>query len=106
MLTKLKKQVQKMLTTEAKIACKIGFTPNRISMFGFILALASAATYAVTTAHSSWLLILATMVASFRVSVWAGALLVPYIVWVSIATYLNTGVWILNKSAKISLPSK
>jgi len=50
-----------MLTTEAKIACKIGFTPNRISIFGFILALASAATYAVTTAHSSWLLILATV---------------------------------------------
>ncbi len=44
-----------------------------------------------------WLLILATMIASFRVSGWAGALLVPYIVWVSIASYLNIGVWRLNK---------
>jgi benzodiazapine receptor len=44
-----------------------------------------------------WLLILATMVASFRVSGWAGALLVPYIIWVSIASYLNIGVWLLNK---------
>ena len=44
-----------------------------------------------------WLLILATMVASFRVSAWAGGLLVPYIIWVSIATYLNVGVWLLNR---------
>ena len=36
-----------------------------------------------------WLLILATMITSFRVSGWAGALLLPYIVWVSIASYLN-----------------
>jgi len=47
-----------------------------------------------------WLLILATMIASFRVSVWAGALLVPYIVWVSIASYLNVGIWILNRPVK------
>jgi translocator protein len=45
-----------------------------------------------------WLLILATMIASFRVSGWAGALLIPYILWVSIASYLNIGVWLLNKS--------
>ena len=49
-----------------------------------------------------WLLILATMVSFFRVSVWAGVLLIPYIVWVSIASYLNVGVWILNKPAKQS----
>jgi benzodiazapine receptor len=47
-----------------------------------------------------WLLILATIIASFRVSAWAGALLVPYIVWVSIASYLNIGVWTLNRPAK------
>jgi benzodiazapine receptor len=47
-----------------------------------------------------WLLIVATMVASFRVSGWAGALLAPYIVWVSIASYLNIGVWQLNKPPK------
>ena len=47
-----------------------------------------------------WLLILATLVASFRVSAWAGGLLIPYLLWVSIATYLNGGVWRLNKPAK------
>jgi tryptophan-rich sensory protein len=47
-----------------------------------------------------WLLILATMIASFKVSAWAGALLVPYILWVSIASYLNIGVWLLNKAEK------
>lgn len=44
-----------------------------------------------------WLLILATIISSFRVSGWAGALLVPYIVWVTIASYLNIGVWLLNR---------
>jgi benzodiazapine receptor len=47
-----------------------------------------------------WLLILATTVTSFRVSAWAGALLIPYIVWVSIASYLNIGVWMLNRPTK------
>ncbi len=47
-----------------------------------------------------WLLILATTIASFAVSSWAGALLVPYILWVSIASYLNIGVWLLNRPAK------
>jgi benzodiazapine receptor len=47
-----------------------------------------------------WLLILATIIASFGVSGWAGALLIPYIVWVSIASYLNIGVWLLNKPTK------
>ena len=59
MLTKLKKQIQEMLTTEAKIAHKLGFTPNRISVVGFILALASAVTFAVSPAPSAWLLLLA-----------------------------------------------
>jgi benzodiazapine receptor len=44
-----------------------------------------------------WLLILATIISSFRVSPWSGALLIPYICWVSIATYLNIGIWLLNK---------
>ena len=49
-----------------------------------------------------WLLILTTIVSFFRVSVWAGVLLIPYIVWVSIASYLNVGVWIMNRPAKQS----
>src|SRR4030043_300591 len=47
-----------------------------------------------------WLLILATMIASFQVSVWAGVLFIPYIMWVSIASYLNIGVWLMNKPAR------
>ncbi len=50
-----------MLTTEAKIAHKLGFTPNRISIIGFILAFASAIAYAVTTAEMAWLLLVATL---------------------------------------------
>ena len=44
-----------------------------------------------------WFLILATMITSFRVSWWAGSLLIPYILWVTIASYLNIGIWLLNK---------
>ena len=44
-----------------------------------------------------WLLILVTIITSFQVSVWAGILLIPYILWVSVATYLNVGIWWLNK---------
>lgn len=47
-----------------------------------------------------WFLILATAVASFGVSTYAGALLIPYLIWVTIASYLNIGVWWLNKPAK------
>ena len=47
-----------------------------------------------------WLLILATIIASFSVSTIAGILLIPYIIWVSIATYLNIGIRVLNSASK------
>ncbi|MFC1937552.1 TspO/MBR family protein [Chloroflexota bacterium] len=43
-----------------------------------------------------WLAILFTIIRFFRVSEPAGWLLTPYILWVSIASYLNIGVWLLN----------
>jgi archaetidylinositol phosphate synthase len=50
-----------MLTSQAKAAHKIGLTPNRISIIGFILVLASAASYALTTPQTFWLLVLAVV---------------------------------------------
>jgi archaetidylinositol phosphate synthase len=61
LLTKLKKQIQEILTSQANAANKLGLTPNKISVIGFILALASAASYVLVTAESSWLLILAVV---------------------------------------------
>jgi archaetidylinositol phosphate synthase len=61
LLTKLKKQIQEMLTSQANAAHKLGLTPNKISVIGFILALASAVSYVLVTAESSWLLILAVV---------------------------------------------
>jgi len=46
MLTKLKQRVQAILTIEAKIAHKLGLTPNRISGTGIILAFLAAFAYA------------------------------------------------------------
>jgi archaetidylinositol phosphate synthase len=58
-LTKLKQQIQQMLSTEAKIAHKLGFTPNRISIVGFIFAFASAASYTLVSTQEPWYLLLA-----------------------------------------------
>lgn len=43
-----------------------------------------------------WLLILLTMVMFSYISETAGKLLVPYLLWVSFAGYLNLGVYLLN----------
>lgn len=43
-----------------------------------------------------WLLILATMWAFNRVDRRAALLLVPYLLWVSFAAYLNYQFWVLN----------
>jgi translocator protein len=44
-----------------------------------------------------WLLIAATIVAFFGRNVSSGALMLPYIVWVTFAGVLNVTVWVLNR---------
>ena len=43
-----------------------------------------------------WLLVLATIVGFWRIKPLAGALMVPYLLWVSFAAALNYAVWQLN----------
>ena len=43
-----------------------------------------------------WALILATLVMFWRIRPLAGALLIPYLLWVSFASALNYSVWQLN----------
>lgn len=43
-----------------------------------------------------WVMILATVVAFWRIRLLAGVLLVPYLLWVSFATALAYTVWTLN----------
>jgi tryptophan-rich sensory protein len=43
-----------------------------------------------------WVLIVATLIAFWRVKPLAGALLIPYLLWVSFASALNYSVWQLN----------
>ncbi len=43
-----------------------------------------------------WLAIAATTIAFFRVNLTAGALMIPYLVWVSFASYLCVTIWRLN----------
>lgn len=43
-----------------------------------------------------WALILTTVVLFYRISKPAGYLMIPYLVWVTFAGYLNLGVYMLN----------
>ena len=43
-----------------------------------------------------WLLILATTVSFYRISDIAGYLMIPYLIWVTFAGYLNLGIYLLN----------
>ena len=43
-----------------------------------------------------WVLIVATLVAFWRIRPLAGALLIPYLLWVSFASSLNYSLWQLN----------
>jgi len=43
-----------------------------------------------------WSIIAATIWSFWKVSKLAAYMLLPYIIWVSIATYLNYGIWTLN----------
>lgn len=43
-----------------------------------------------------WIAILYTIINTYRVSKIASYLLIPYILWVSFAGYLNFAIWILN----------
>ena len=56
MLTKLKQQVQKYLTSTAKLFHNVGLTPNHVSILGIIFAALAAVAY--SQWHSSKLLLL------------------------------------------------
>jgi archaetidylinositol phosphate synthase len=45
MLTKLKKKIQQLLSTEAKVAHDLGLTPNMISVIGITLSFLAAVVY-------------------------------------------------------------
>jgi len=44
-----------------------------------------------------WLLIIVTMVRFYRIKEPAGDLIVPYLLWVTFAGYLNFGIYLLNR---------
>jgi tryptophan-rich sensory protein len=43
-----------------------------------------------------WIAILTNIILFYRISKWAGLILIPYLVWVSIASYLNYSIYLLN----------
>jgi len=52
--------------------------------------------YGVIVIVALWIAILFTILHFFKISTAAGALLLPYILWVSFATALNVSIWMLN----------
>lgn len=43
-----------------------------------------------------WLVVACLMVAAFRLDIWAGVMLLPYLVWLTLAAALNLQIWRLN----------
>ncbi|KAA3641884.1 MAG: tryptophan-rich sensory protein [Proteobacteria bacterium] len=85
-----------------------GFRKNRTALLLFLVQLVVNAlwswlffawhlgAYAFIDIIILWFLIVATIVTFWRVQSWAGALLIPYVLWVSFAAFLNYTVWQLN----------
>ncbi|MBA8667611.1 tryptophan-rich sensory protein [Holosporaceae bacterium 'Namur'] len=44
-----------------------------------------------------WLTVIITMYYFFKVSKFAGVLLIPYFIWITFANVLNGTIWYLNK---------
>lgn len=88
--------------------CSGGFRPNRIPLSFFLGQLAfnvlwswfffawSQGSLAFADILFLWVLIVITLVSFWRVRPLAGALLIPYLLWVSFAGALNYAVWQLN----------
>ena len=85
-----------------------GFRTNRIALSLFLVQLALNAlwswvffawhrgAWAFADIILLWLLIVATLVFFWRVRPLAGALLIPYLLWVGFASFLNYALWQLN----------
>jgi len=43
-----------------------------------------------------WFVILMNILIFWKIDKWSGLLLIPYLAWVSFATYLNYSFWVLN----------
>jgi benzodiazapine receptor len=77
-----------------------------LGAYGFQLVLNALWTYFFFYCHSPawalvdicvlWVAIIATTALFWKVRMYAGALFVPYLVWVSFAVYLNYMIWCLN----------
>jgi translocator protein len=52
----------------------------------------------VSTIVALWFAILVTLIGFWRVKVFAGALMLPYLAWVTFASFLNWTLWQLNQS--------
>ena len=87
-----------------------GFRANRAALTLFIVQLAVNALWswlffgwhrgaaAIADIALLWVLIVATVVLFWRARPLAGALMIPYLAWVSFAAVLNYSVWQLNPS--------
>jgi len=88
--------------------CSGGFRQNRYAIMLFLLQLSFNALWswlffawqrgalALADVIVLWILIVATIISFWRVRPLAGALLIPYLLWVSFASALNYSLWQLN----------
>jgi translocator protein len=68
------------------------------SLWSFIFFGLQKPGYAAMEITVFWLAIIATMITFWRFSSLAGAMLIPYLLWVSFAAVLNFSIWRMNLS--------
>lgn len=72
--------------------------------WSFIFFTLKSPAIAFTEIISLWFAILATTLAFYQISKPAAYLLIPYIIWVSFAAFLNYNIWMLNKDVNVNTP--
>nr|WP_281354688.1 TspO/MBR family protein [Roseospira navarrensis] len=48
-----------------------------------------------------WVAILYTIVLFFQINYWAGLMMLPYLLWVTVASFLNLSVWRMNRGRTV-----
>jgi len=84
-------------TTDKKLALIFFFAQLILNtLWSIIFFGMHAPFYAFIEIILMWGMILLSIIYSWKISAWAGALLIPYLLWVSFASVLNFYLWKLN----------
>lgn len=89
---------RKQLVTQVRLALQVYAIQLALNVFWSILFFGLKQTgFAVIEIILMWLAIVATIILFRKINRWTLVLLLPYLAWVTFASYLNYTIWILNR---------